>query len=56
MAKFRRKKPKAPKTTASLQTWKNYESRLNQWAKDKKSFENAQTTKKKLIQKLRNKR
>lgn len=39
------KKPKMPKANASLQAWKNYENRLK-----------AYDEKKKLIQKIRNKR
>lgn len=57
---FKRKKPKAPKTSASLDVWKRYEERVNAWAKAarekiaaKKKKEADKKTKEALIRKLR---
>lgn len=53
------KKPKAPKKSASTQTWINYKNRLKEWEKkckqidaNKKAHEKAVAEAKKLAQKL----
>jgi hypothetical protein len=55
MAK-KRKFPKAPKATASLDTWKRYEDRLDEVKKFNAQVEKDKEAKKKLIEKVRQKR
>ena len=47
------KKPKAPKVSASLTVWKNYETRLSNWRKTCAEIEKAKKDKAALIAKLR---
>lgn len=47
------KKPKAPKQSASLETWQNYEKRVKEWEKKCRAIDQAKAQKKKLIGRLR---
>jgi len=54
MAK-KRKYPKKPKMSSSLQTWKNYEAKCKEVDKFNAKLESEKKQKKTLIQKIRNK-
>lgn len=47
------RKPKAPKTTASVQVWENYYKRLQDWKKRCNKIEADKKRKANLIQKAR---
>jgi hypothetical protein len=55
MAK-KRKFPKAPKASASLESWKRYEQRVDEVKKHNAQLERDAEAKKKLIEKVRTKR
>lgn len=49
----KRKLPKKPKTSASLEVWKNYEKKVKEVQKHNSQIDREKEQKKKLIQKLR---
>mgnify|MGYP006295888869 CR=1 FL=1 len=53
-AKFRRKKPKKPKLSASKSVYKNFVNRYNDWAKAVKKAAADYREKEKLKEKIRN--
>ena len=56
MARKKPKRPKAPKRSSSLQTWQNYERRLNDWVKKCNQIVGDKKRKAQLIEKIQRKR
>lgn len=56
MARRKPKRPRAPKQSAGLQTWQNYDNRLGDWNKKCNQIDSDKKKKSDLIEKIKRKR